>query len=216
MKLWTVLLLCLIAATFANASTYYVSVFGTNNSPCSSNLPCATLAQAVTKAKKGDIISVAAGVYQGSANIGITLPLPVNIIAQTGAQVIFNCQQSQYGWLLSSNFSSSQYKVQNVSFTLCKQGISAQGVSLLITSGSTTSGDNLISATNSTIEVNGYFVTPSTGSPTYSVLFSISNSSIAFNNKISFTGGSVSAVLVATNSKIFGISLNIQSTPNAL
>jgi nitrous oxidase accessory protein NosD len=59
----------LSATALAAAKTLYVSPKGKDTAACTQAAPCKTIAHAVATAKKGDLVSVAAGTYAGGAKI---------------------------------------------------------------------------------------------------------------------------------------------------
>jgi len=54
-----------------NGSTFFVSTTGSDNNPCSSTLPCATISAAVNQTRDGDLVVVLSGTYDVAAPIEV-------------------------------------------------------------------------------------------------------------------------------------------------
>ncbi len=90
-KLATISFTILGLANSASATTYYVSIGGSDAHAGSSSKPWATLQHAVDAIAPGDIIMVQAGTYAG-CRIGISggIQAPKTLQAASGAQVLVN------------------------------------------------------------------------------------------------------------------------------
>jgi parallel beta-helix repeat protein len=83
-------------AALAAAKTLYVSPKGKDTAACTQAAPCKTIAHAVAKAKKGDLISVAHGTYAG----GVTITKDVSVVG-VGKPVV-NAAGQANGFLITT------------------------------------------------------------------------------------------------------------------